>query len=288
MNDVGIALSGGGVAGCAHLGILYGLEKEKVPVRYIAGTSAGAVVAALYAYGYRPKHMTKLLPLINKELVDYDYPSFVRAFLRRGMQVQGLAKGERLRYLIAETTRNARMADLPFPVALIATDLKTARPVIFTSRPFLRPLPGADVITDIPVADAVVASCAIPVLFQPIRHRGRILVDGGVIDNCPISAVKALGAEKTIAVRTREAAPVESSFDSLLAIVKRVMSITLNNQLKQQLKEADIVLEPEVAPDTLLDFTQTIACVKCGYRHVRERMGEIRRVLGQAEEKVSL
>src|SRR5690606_20097382 len=150
------------------------------------GTSAGAVVAALYAYGYRPKHMTKLLPLINKELVDYDYPSFVRAFLRRGMQVQGLAKGERLRYLIAETTRNARMADLPFPVAFIATDLKTARPVIFTSRPFLRPLPGADVITDIPVADAVVASCAIPVLFQPIRHRGRILVDGGVIDNCPI------------------------------------------------------------------------------------------------------
>ena len=118
MNDVGIALSGGGVAGCAHLGILYGLEKEKIPVRYIAGTSAGAIVAALYAYGYRPRHMIKLLPLINKELVDYDYPSFVRAVLRRGMRVQGLAKGERLRYLIAETTRNARMTDLPLPVAL--------------------------------------------------------------------------------------------------------------------------------------------------------------------------
>lgn len=288
MNDVGIALSGGGVAGCAHLGILYGLEKEKVPVRYIAGTSAGAVVAALYAYGYRPKHMTKLLPLINKELVDYDYPSFVRAFLRRGMQVQGLAKGERLRYLIAETTRNARMTDLPLPVALIATDLKTARPVIFTSRPFLSPIPGADVITDIPVADAVVASCAIPVLFQPIHYQGRILVDGGVIDNCPIGVVKALGAEKTIAVRTREAAPVESSFDSLLAIVKRVMSITLNIQVKQQLKEADIVLQPEVAPDTLLDFTQTVSCVKCGYRHVRERMEEIRRVMENAAEGVPL
>ena len=134
----------------------------------------------------------------------------------------------------------------------------------------------------------MVASCAIPVLFQPIHYQDRILVDGGVIDNCPISAVKALGAEKTIAVRTREAAPVESSFDSLLAIVKRVMSITLNIQAKQQLKEADIVLQPEVAPDTLLDFTQTVACVKCGYRHVRERMEEIRRVTGKAAEEVTL
>ena len=288
MKHVGIALSGGGVAGCAHLGVLYGLEKADISVGYIAGTSAGAIVASLYAYGYRPKHMIKLLPLINKELVDYDYPSFVRAFLRRGMRVQGLARGERLRSLIAGVTRNARMTDLRLPVALIATDLKTATPVVFTSRPILRPLPGADIITDISVADAVVASCAIPVLFQPIHHRGRILVDGGVIDNCPISVVKALGAEKTIAVRTMEAAPVESSFDSLLAIIKRVMSITLNIQVKQQLKEADIVLQPEVAPDTLLDFSQTVACVKCGYRHVRERIEEILRVMGKAQESVPL
>lgn len=288
MKHVGIALSGGGVAGCAHLGVLYGLEKADISVGYIAGTSAGAIVASLYAYGYRPKHMIKLLPLINKELVDYDYASFVRAFIRRGMRVQGLAKGERLHSLIAEITRGARMTDLPLPVALIATDLKTARPVVFTSRPLLHPLSEADTVTDISVADAVVASCAIPVLFQPIHYRGRLLVDGGVIDNCPISAVKALGAKKTIAVKTMESAPLESSFDSLLAIVKRVMSITLNIQAKQQLKEADIVLQPEVAPDTLLDFTQTVACVKCGYRHVRERMEEIRRAMGAALEGATL
>ena len=113
-------------------------------------------------------------------------------------------------------------------------------------------------------------------------------MDGGVIDNCPISAVKALGAKKTIAVKTRKSDSLESSFDSLLAIVKRVMSITLNIQAKQQLKEADIVLQPEVAPDTLLDFTQTVACVKCGYRHVRERMEEIRRAMGAALEGATL
>ena len=93
MEHVGIALSGGGVAGCAHLGVLYGLKAD-ISVGYIAGTSAGAIVASLYAYGYRPKHMIKLLPLINKELVDYDYASFVRAFIRRGMRSRVWRRGK--------------------------------------------------------------------------------------------------------------------------------------------------------------------------------------------------
>jgi NTE family protein len=141
------------------------------------------------------------------------------------------------------------------------------------------PLDSAEVVTDVPLADAIQASFSIPVLFKPMIHQHRVLVDGGVIDNCPVAAARALGADKVIAVDLVFADPVNTPFDSIFSVLTRVVSIGLATQMKNSAKGADIVLRPEVSSVGLLDFSQLSVCIEAGYQHARQRMDEIKEVL---------
>ncbi|MDN4592683.1 patatin-like phospholipase family protein [Polycladomyces subterraneus] len=278
MTKVGIALGGGGVAGCAHIGALCALEEAGIQIDCLAGSSAGAIIAALYAYGYSTKELMEMVPNITKRYLDYDYLAFLSKLIKRHIKIQGLIKGEKFHDLIANLTQHAHIAELKFPLALLSSDLKQARQVVFTSRPLVNPCSEIDVITDIQLAKAVQASISIPVLFKPVMHKGRVLVDGGVMDNCPISAVQALGADKVIAVNLVFADPVDS-FDSLFSILARVVSINLAIQAKYTTRQADIVLHPEVSSIGLLDFSKLTTCMEAGYDYTRKRMKEIKAVL---------
>lgn len=279
MEKVGIALSGGGVVGCAHLGVLLALEEAGIRIDCLAGTSSGAIVAALYAYGYTARELIDLLPSIGKQYLDYDYLSLICRLILRGAKIRGLIKGEKLRGLIADKTDHTRMPGLKLPAALLATDLKTGRQVIFASCTLPHGCPDADIISDIPVADAVQASFAIPVLFRPVIHKDRVLADGGIVDNCPVGAVRALGANRVIAVNLAAADPVSSSLDSLPSILTRTISINLASQARQIIRDADIVLHPEVGGFGVLDFSRIPACVERGYEHTRRRIREIKDAL---------
>jgi NTE family protein len=143
-----------------------------------------------------------------------------------------------------------------------------------------------DVITDIQLAKAVQASISIPALFKPVMYKGRVLVDGGVMDNCPISAVQALGADKVIAVDLVFADPVPESFDSLVSILARVVSINLAIQAKYITRQADIVLHPEVGSVGLLDFSKLTTCIEVGYEYTRKRIKEIKGALTMTDDNL--
>ncbi|MFC4768271.1 patatin-like phospholipase family protein [Effusibacillus consociatus] len=279
MTKLGLALGGGGTAGCAHLGVLLALEEAGIQIDCLAGTSSGAIVAALYGYGYSAKELIDMVPSLSKRFLDYDYQSFLLRLVNRTIKIRGFIKGQKLHDLIADKTNDAHMTDLKIPVALLSADIKEARKVIFTSHPLENESKEADVITDIPVADAVQASFSIPVVFSPVLYGGRMLVDGGVLDNCPVDAVRLLGADRVIAVDLVFADPVTSSFDSVTSILTRVVSINLAMQAKQMTRKADILLRPEVGSVGILDFSKLDKCIQCGYEYTRSRMNEIKEAL---------
>lgn len=279
MQKIGVALGGGGVAGLAHIGVLRALDEAGIQIHSLAGSSAGAIIAALYAYGYSPRQLNKLIPSITKRYLDYDYQAFVRKLIHPNHKIQGLIRGERLHSLLSRMTHASTLSQIQLPLALLAVDLKQARQVIFSSHPLQTPLDSVEVVTDVPLADAIQASFSIPVLFKPVIHQQRVLVDGGVIDNCPVAAARALGADKVIAVDLVFADPVDTPFDSIFSVLARVVSIGLATQLKNTTKGAEIVLRPEVGSVGLLDFSQLSVSMEAGYQHAKQRMDEIKESL---------
>jgi NTE family protein len=274
MTKIGVALSGGGVAGCAHLGVLKALEESGIEISAIAGTSSGAMVAALYAYGFSVDSLIDLVPAITNKYLDVDYPGFLSQLWKK--KIQGLFKGEKIQRLIATKTKKAAMSELPFPAAILSTDLRKARKVIFSSQPLAKSCPDSDVITDIPVADAVRSSCSIPFLFKPVLYEDKVLVDGGILDNCPVSALHALGVDKVIAVNLVSAFPIDSPFDSCFSVLARAVSISLGNQVKHATKEADVILQPETNSIGMFEFSKSQVCVQLGYEYTVKQIDQIK------------
>lgn len=277
---LGIALGGGGIAGCAHIGVLQAMEEAGINIHCLSGTSAGALISALYAYGYSAKELMDEVPFLSKKYLDYDIASLFAKLLGRGNRIPGLIKGKRLHQFISEKTQEAIMGSLTLPVAIMAVDLHTARKVVFSSRaPTVKGI-DEEWITDIHVADAVRSSCSIPFLFHPVKYGDRYFVDGGVLDNCPVSALKALGADKTIAVDLVAAEPSQAPFQSCLDVLSRVVSIHLAYQSRELTNEADFVFRPEARYVGAFELRKSIDCIEYGYECTQKKIKEIKNALG--------
>ncbi|MFC7440263.1 patatin-like phospholipase family protein [Laceyella putida] len=279
MEKIGVALSGGGIAGCAHIGVLKALEEQGIQIHAIAGTSSGGMVAALYGYGFSVDEMMSFIPSMTRKVLDFDYKELVRKLLSGDFSLPGLFKGEWLNQWVDRKTKQAVMRDLRLPVAVVATDLKTGKKVIFSSQPLENPCPDSEVITDIPIAVAVQSSCSIPLLFRPVEYENRVLVDGGLVDNCPVTTLQAMGAERVIAINMVSVEPVESPFPSGLSVLKRAVSIGLAHQIKHVTQRADLVLQPEAKSIGIFDFDKSRLCLQLGYEHALKQMDQIKRIL---------
>jgi NTE family protein len=171
---VGLALSGGAARGLAHVGVLQVLEREQVPVDCIAGTSVGSVVGAAYAAGIQGD------PLLEMAL-QVRWRKIARPVWPR----LGFFSFAKLESYLIERVGDLTFADLTLPYAAVATDLETGQPAILRE--------GR-------IAPAVRASCSVPGAVTPVEWNGRLLADGGVVNNLPISVVRELGADIVIAV----------------------------------------------------------------------------------------
>lgn len=174
MKKLGIALSGGTAKGLAHIGVLEALEKNKIKVDYLAGTSMGAVVGALYSSGIPIKALKKIAIETKWEnLVDFTLPD------------RGILSGEKIENFLRNLLKNKKFEDLNIPLAVVAADVQNGEKVIFKKGD---------------VASALRASISIPSIFVPYEYRNRILVDGGVVAPVPVDTVRSMGAEVVIAI----------------------------------------------------------------------------------------
>ncbi|MDP1832849.1 MAG: patatin-like phospholipase family protein [Geothrix sp.] len=254
---IALVLGGGAARGFAHVGVIRALEQEKIPIDMVVGTSVGGLIGAIYASDLSSFDLEwTAFQLEKDDLFDFGVMNAVT-----GM---GFAKGDKLEAWVKSHIKTANIENLKIPFAAVATDLNWGYKVVLDS--------GS-------VARAIRASAAIPGVFQPVQHQGKILVDGGVVDNIPISVAKAKGADIVIAVDISGNLG-NTNITNLLGVSLQATNIMFALNVEQSKKNADILITPAGIGDIgMLDFTQKKRCMQAGIEATQKSIPNIHRVI---------
>lgn len=284
---VGVALSGGGLRGIAHIGVLKAFVQNNIPVDMIAGTSAGAIVAALYAYGYSPLKIEEFVLQVNP--TDFvDFKVSIPHLLKYGLKwlftgnprviPNGLIKGGKVEKYFLSLWQHCTMQETRIPLAVTAVDIISADTIFFTTPlPAKRTILNARYYHNVEIVDAVRASISIPGIFLPKKMRGMTLVDGGVKNNLPTDILNHMGAEIIIAVDLGFTSQVSRDVDSVSEILLRCIEIMGREvTLLKAEQYADIIIRPNVDYD---DAHQIIKCIEMGERAAMEKIAAIKYLL---------
>jgi NTE family protein len=217
---LGLALGGGAVLGFSHIGILEVLAEADIEIHRIAGTSAGAVVAALHAFGVGPARMHDLL-----------VPMTWRKVSRFSVSSLGLLSNEAIADILNDELGAVRIEDARIPLAIIAADIHTGEIVVLKEGP---------------LADAVRASAAIPGLFAPVSMADRLLVDGGIAANVPVRPLRDMDTDVVVAATLGEALPFQP-VRTLVGVLTNAFLIAVYSAMRLDLMEgADVVIAPKL------------------------------------------
>lgn len=254
---IALVLGGGAARGFAHVGVIRALEQEKIPIDMVVGTSVGGLIGAIYAADVSSFDLEwTAFQLEKDDLFDFGVMNAVT-----GM---GFAKGDKLEAWVKSHIKTTNIENLKIPFAAVATDLNWGYKVVLDHGP---------------VARAIRASAAIPGVFQPVQHQGKILVDGGVVDNIPISVAKAKGADLVIAVDISGNLG-NTSITNLLGVSLQATNIMFALNVEQSKKNADILIAPAGIGDIgMLDFTQKKRCMQAGIEATKQAMPAIRKAI---------
>jgi NTE family protein len=272
---IGLVLSGGGARGAAHIGVLKMLDRLRVPVDVIAGTSMGAVVGGLYASGMSGDEIEHALASLNWQAAFRDRPPRTQLDYRRkeedreflvnlplGLQgrrlvipkglVQGQLLTETLRRLTVPVARITDFDQLPTPFRAVATNLETGAKVVLGS---------GDLTT------AMRASMSVPGVFAPVEYHNEILVDGGLADNLPIDVARAMGVDVLIVVDAGFPLQPNKNLNSLPSITNQMLAILLRRNIERDLatlSPQDIVVTLQLGDFSSYDFPDTMKIVNAG------------------------
>lgn len=256
---VGLALSGGAARGIAHVGVLQALVENQIPIDFIAGTSAGALVGGATASG---------MPLSELEALGKSLRW--RDIGRMTMSRSGVQSNERLEEYLRARLPKTRFEELAIPFAAVATELSTGKAVILKDT------------GDVPLA--IRASCAIPGWYLPvIDEQGRQLVDGGLVANVPVNVARSMGADIVIAVDVNaEGAKFLGQSLSIIGVVIQSMLVVQRIAAQAQLDAADFVITPHVGHIRWDEMGRAEELLKAGREAVLEGLDGIRSVIEAA------
>src|SRR5258708_28676321 len=235
---VGLALGGGFARGFAHLGVLQVLEQNHIPISHIAGTSVGSILGAAYASG---------APLAR--IVEACRTLRLRDIARWRVSRLGLASNHRLENLIERVFEPRQFEDLRIPLAVVATDLASGEPVVFTQGNLV---------------DAIRASCAFPGLFEPVQIGTRCLADGGLVAPVPTRAARDLGAAAVIGVSVGMQDGFRGAPTNIFQVLSRAVHAAQKHQLEIWERYADLVLRPDVQTLAWDDFHRAEEAIAAG------------------------
>ncbi|HZJ57170.1 MAG TPA: patatin-like phospholipase family protein [Clostridia bacterium] len=280
----GLALSGGGIRGVAHIGVLRALEEEGMMPSWIAGTSAGSIVAGLYAYGYSPRELEEIAIDLQPKYID---PNFLGMALGLGQWVlgkepcvDGVIKGKAIERYLKKLTEGIKIADIKMPLAITAVDINKADSVIFLNRR-VGILPDDDTVYmhDMLLYKAIRASIAIPVVFKPIILEGRRLVDGGVTNNLPIGILRQMGAERIIGVDLGYNGQLRRDVNNIIEIGSQALDIMAYQITSFKSQGADYILRPGIYDIAIGDSKKLIECIDRGYNSTKENIKMIKKAI---------
>lgn len=246
--NIGLALGGGAVLGAAHIGVLRAIEELDISINYITGTSAGALIAALFAFG-------KSSSDIENIALDLNWSDISEISLSK----YGLLKNERLGELISENIGNVNFSEAKIPLAMVATDISNGKRVILKE--------GR-------VKDAAMASAAIPGIFTPVEIDDRFLVDGGIVENVPVTALKELGADFLIGVDLY-ANHSGKKPGNIVEILLNTYDYILMTATKLQTENTDLIIKPDLSGFNMVDPDQVPELIQKGYTEAKEALHKI-------------
>ena len=281
---LGLALSGGGIRGIAHAGVLKAFEDNKINIDVIGGTSSGALISSLYALGYSPNYIYEAFKLYSKEIVGLNsnlmFSGIKNRFLRKKVAIKGLKSGKSLERafdkLACRVGINYIKDIKKIPIIITSVDIKNGKEYIFTNR-----VPNVEnkekYITDIGIGKAVRASSSFPSIFCPCKFKEHSFYDGGILDNVPVEEVRKQGADKVIAVNFK-ADDVDNS-SNIMDLGMRTLDIMGNKISEKNLEKSDFILTVKTDKTGLFDIEKLDSCYKYGYQAVLENIDKIKQVL---------
>lgn len=233
--SLGVCLSGGGVKGAAHIGMLEALREYGIKPDYIAGTSSGSIAAALYSIGYTPKEMIKLFRKYAKHINYIDYRNIFKVLFgiifKRRFILDGLNSGVIIEKIINSACKEKNInniSDIKIPLIIPSVDLHNGDIYMFSSTTNRFGFSDDIIyINDISVGEAVRASCSYPGVFSPFRYNNRFLIDGGIRDNTPWKELKKLGADKVVCVTFEDKLKRKKENISILDVISRKFGIII-------------------------------------------------------------
>ena len=249
---VGLALGGGAVRGAAHLGVLEVLEREGIRPDFVAGVSAGSALGAVYCAGLDLDEMKRLA-------LELQWRKLGRVTLSR----LGLFDGRRIEEYLEEVIGPLHFEELEIPLATVAVDIVNGELVVLKE--------GL-------VAPAVRASCAVPGIFTPLERGEQMLVDGGVLNNVPVSVAREMGADYVIAVDlfpfTIQGAKPRNLFEMF-----HLSLYTLRRPAHREASGADCLIVPPIGQFNLVDFSQVGALIEKGREAAEDKIEQIKQDL---------
>ena len=240
---VGVAFGGGAALGFAHIGVLKALNEAHVKIEYLTGTSAGSIIAVLYAFGLS-------VPEIEQIALKLSWLDITKIIPSK----YGLVSNKKLKKVIEKAIGNRQLEDAKIPVGVVATDISSGEKVVLQS--------GS-------AAQAIMASTCIPGIFTPIEVNKRLLVDGAICENVPVPTLKTLGADYTIGVDLKPGF-TNTKPKTIIDIVFNSFNFTINNNAQLLLNQADLVIQPDLSNFSLLNTKQVKDLIAVGYYHTQK------------------
>ena len=246
---IGLALGGGAARGFAHIGVIQVLEENGIKPDLVVGTSAGSLVAALYASGKNGLALAAMADSMDESAItDWAFPG------------RGLIRGEALARFVRESTGGKTIEQMRMPLGIVATDLDNGAPVLFQRGD---------------AGIAVRASSAVPAVFQPVRIGTREYVDGGLVSPVPVRFARQMGAELVIAVDISAVPDGAATGDPMRMLLQTfaIMSRSIN---AFELREADVVLRPKLADVSSADFAARKRSIQAGREIALAMLSELK------------
>jgi len=272
-----LSLSGGGCKAAAHAGVLKALDRHNLTPTAVSGTSAGALVAALYCIGRSSEQLEAVCLELEKhghKLIDWDIVSVIcsavsLAFGKKGTTLAVL-KGEAFYSFLKQLFGNAKISSAKIPLFISASDLISGNTVCFSNTPLRHRIANTVFEKDISLCDAVYSSCCLPSVFPPLKNSTGMLVDGGVTDNLPVDFLFAANMPNIVAVDVGSAV-ADNSIDSLPEVISRSVSI-MGERLKNCYVTGErLRISPHLPQDAgVLSFDKIGQCFDAGYASASE------------------
>lgn len=287
-----LSLSGGGARGAAHVGVLKALEEEGLKPTALSGTSSGAIIAALYAYGISVEEMEQWVGWLVKNgsrYVDVDFWGMLKLMFQilfgREITVSGILKGKRLEKLICGIIGNIQIENISKKLIIPAVDLNTGKTIVFANAAPVMMVNKGRMLWEAEgeLCKIVRSSASVPGVFQPVEWEPYYLVDGGVTQNLPVDLLAAIGEDNILAVDV--GSPYKKLEEKSIVEVLTHSFAIMGDAIKLCTSDREHFLLNPVLPDKagLLSFAYMPECMRLGYEDTKKRLPQIKRALGRGK-----